>query len=143
MELRGVQAHSLQSEGYLVQLDDRLSSLSNSAGRNLTGLNAEVSRASTWLRDHEVLLRCTFISRRVQLRASKKIKNHVVFSDSLQGNVKPGERAEREAGRGQLDGGSCQPHLQQRHQYSPLQDTRLAGEELVTACSRRKKTCAH
>ncbi|XP_041661219.1 scavenger receptor class A member 5 [Cheilinus undulatus] len=59
VELRTIQAHSLQSEGYLVQLDDRLSSLSSSASRNLTGLNSEVSRASTWLRDQEVLLRET------------------------------------------------------------------------------------
>ncbi|XP_069579588.1 scavenger receptor class A member 5 [Brachyistius frenatus] len=59
VELRSIQAHSLQSEGYLVQLDDRLSSLSNSAGRNLTGLTAEVTRTSTWLRDHYMLLRET------------------------------------------------------------------------------------
>lgn len=57
VELRSAQAHSLQSEGYLVQLDDRLSSLSHSAGRNLTGLNVEVTRASRWLRDHDLLLR--------------------------------------------------------------------------------------
>lgn len=57
MELRSVQAHSLQSEGYLVQLDDRLSSLSSSAGRNMTGLNAEVSRTSIWLHDQDILLR--------------------------------------------------------------------------------------
>lgn len=61
VELRSVQAHSLQSEGYLVQLDDRLSSLSSSTGRNMTGLNAEVSRASTWLRDQDILLRYAFI----------------------------------------------------------------------------------
>uniref|UniRef100_A0A668V6B8 Scavenger receptor class A member 5 n=1 Tax=Oreochromis aureus TaxID=47969 RepID=A0A668V6B8_OREAU len=59
VELRSMQAHSLQSEGYLVQLDDRLSSLSSSAGRNLTSLSSEVARASTWLRDHDVLLRET------------------------------------------------------------------------------------
>ncbi|XP_028296148.1 scavenger receptor class A member 5-like [Gouania willdenowi] len=59
VELRSMQSHSLQSEGYLVQLDDRLSSLSNSAGRNLTGLTVEVSRASRWLRDQDVLLRDT------------------------------------------------------------------------------------
>uniref|UniRef100_UPI0037E73F0A scavenger receptor class A member 5 n=1 Tax=Semicossyphus pulcher TaxID=241346 RepID=UPI0037E73F0A len=59
VELRSMQSHSLQSEGYLVQLDDRLSSLSSSASRNLTGLNAEVSRASIWLRDQDVLLRDT------------------------------------------------------------------------------------
>uniref|UniRef100_A0A8C6WXB4 Scavenger receptor class A, member 5 (putative) n=1 Tax=Neogobius melanostomus TaxID=47308 RepID=A0A8C6WXB4_9GOBI len=59
MELRTMQAHSLQSEGYLVQLDDRLSSLSNSAGRNLTSLSAQVSRASSWLRDQDTLLRET------------------------------------------------------------------------------------
>ncbi|XP_029966178.1 scavenger receptor class A member 5 [Salarias fasciatus] len=59
VELRSMQAHSLQSEGYLVQLDDRLSSLSNSAGRNLTGLSVDVARASRWLRDHDVLLRDT------------------------------------------------------------------------------------
>ncbi|CAN9507493.1 unnamed protein product [Ophioblennius macclurei] len=59
VELRSMQAHSLQSEGYLIQLDDRLSSLSNSAGRNLTGLTVDVARASRWLRDHDVLLRDT------------------------------------------------------------------------------------
>nr|XP_061806685.1 scavenger receptor class A member 5-like [Nerophis lumbriciformis] len=59
VELRNMQAHSLQSEGYLVQLDDRLSSFSSSAGRNLTGLTAEVARASTWLRDQKLLLRET------------------------------------------------------------------------------------
>ncbi|XP_070782136.1 scavenger receptor class A member 5 [Enoplosus armatus] len=59
VELRSIQAHSLQSEGYLVQLDDRLSSLSSATGRNLTGLSAEVSRASTWLRDQDVLVRET------------------------------------------------------------------------------------
>uniref|UniRef100_A0A3B4Z1M3 Scavenger receptor class A member 5 n=1 Tax=Stegastes partitus TaxID=144197 RepID=A0A3B4Z1M3_9TELE len=59
VELRSIQAHSLQSEGYLVQLDDRLSILSSSAGRNLTGLTAEVARTSTWLRDHDLLLRDT------------------------------------------------------------------------------------
>ncbi|XP_030201300.1 scavenger receptor class A member 5 [Gadus morhua] len=58
-ELRSAQAHSLQAEGYLVQLDDRLSSLSSSATRNLSGLIAEVSRASTWLRDQDHLLRET------------------------------------------------------------------------------------
>uniref|UniRef100_A0AAQ4NVI3 Scavenger receptor class A member 5 n=1 Tax=Gasterosteus aculeatus aculeatus TaxID=481459 RepID=A0AAQ4NVI3_GASAC len=59
VELRSIQAHSLQSEGYLVQLDDRLSSLSSSTGRNLTGLSAEVSRASTWLQDQDLLFRET------------------------------------------------------------------------------------
>ena len=57
MELRNLQSHNLQSEGYLVQLDDRLSSLSTSAYRNLSGLGAEVSRTSTWLRDQDILLR--------------------------------------------------------------------------------------
>lgn len=64
VELRSIQSHSLQSEGYLVQLDDRLSSLSTSTGRNMTGLSAEVSRASTWLHNQEVLLRYIFISQR-------------------------------------------------------------------------------
>ncbi|XP_029984798.1 scavenger receptor class A member 5 [Sphaeramia orbicularis] len=59
VELRSMQGHSLQSEGYLVQLDDRLSSLSNSAGRNLTSLTAEVARTSMWLRDQDLLLRET------------------------------------------------------------------------------------
>ncbi|XP_028253863.1 scavenger receptor class A member 5 isoform X2 [Parambassis ranga] len=59
VELRSVQAHSLQSEGYLVQLDDRLSSLSNSLERNLTGLSVEVYRASSRVRDHDHLLRET------------------------------------------------------------------------------------
>ncbi|XP_034554865.1 scavenger receptor class A member 5 [Notolabrus celidotus] len=59
VDVRSMQAHSLQSEGYLVQLDDRLSTLSSSASRNLTGLNTEVSRASIWLRDQDVLLRDT------------------------------------------------------------------------------------
>ncbi|CAL8317597.1 unnamed protein product [Merluccius merluccius] len=58
-ELRMAQAHSLQAESYLVQLDDRLSSLSSSATRNLSGLLAEVSRTSTWLRDQDHLLRET------------------------------------------------------------------------------------
>ncbi|KAF3850164.1 hypothetical protein F7725_019883 [Dissostichus mawsoni] len=47
VELRNLQSNSLQSEGYLVQLDDRLSSLSSSTGRNLTSLSVEVS----WLRE--------------------------------------------------------------------------------------------
>lgn len=59
VELRSIQAHSLQSEGYLVQLDDRLSSLSNSAGKNLTSLSTEMSRTTRRLRDYDVLLRCT------------------------------------------------------------------------------------
>ncbi|XP_027139610.1 scavenger receptor class A member 5 isoform X1 [Larimichthys crocea] len=59
VELRSIQSHSLQSEGYLVQLDDRLSLLSSSTGRNMTGLTTEVSRASTWLREQDVLLRET------------------------------------------------------------------------------------
>ncbi|MEQ2265180.1 hypothetical protein XENORESO_003477, partial [Xenotaenia resolanae] len=59
VELRDIQANSLQSEGYLVQLDDRLSSFSTSAGRNLTVLSVEVARTSRWLRDHDVLLRET------------------------------------------------------------------------------------
>lgn len=59
MELRSMQSHSLQSEGYLVQLDDRLSSLSSSAGRNITSLSAQVTRASSWLRDQDTQLRET------------------------------------------------------------------------------------
>ena len=59
MELRSIKSHSLQSEGYLVQLDDRLASLSSSAGRNLTGLSAEVARTSIWLRNQDVMLRYT------------------------------------------------------------------------------------
>ncbi|XP_038128282.1 scavenger receptor class A member 5, partial [Cyprinodon tularosa] len=59
VELSNIQANSLQSEGYLVQLDDRLSSFSTSAGRNLTGLSMEVARTSRWLHDHDVLLRET------------------------------------------------------------------------------------
>uniref|UniRef100_A0A3B4H6W0 Scavenger receptor class A member 5 n=1 Tax=Pundamilia nyererei TaxID=303518 RepID=A0A3B4H6W0_9CICH len=62
VELRSMQAHSLQSEGYLVQLDDRLSSLSSSAGRNLTSLSSEVAQASTWLRDHDVLETSSHVS---------------------------------------------------------------------------------
>lgn len=61
VDLRTIQAHSLQSEGYLVQLDDRLSSLSSSADRNMTGLNSEMSRASFWIQQQDVLLRYTFI----------------------------------------------------------------------------------
>ncbi|XP_005803483.1 scavenger receptor class A member 5 [Xiphophorus maculatus] len=57
VDLRSIQANSLQSEGYLVQLDDRLSSFSSSAGRNLTVLSVDVARTSRWLRDHDVLLR--------------------------------------------------------------------------------------
>lgn len=64
VELRSIQGYSLQSEGYLVQLDDRLSSLSSSTSRNLTGLNAEVTRASTWLRDQDLLLRYALRLRR-------------------------------------------------------------------------------
>lgn len=59
VELRSIQANSHQSEGYLVQLDDRLSSLSSSTDRNLTSLTAEVTRTSRWLRDHDLLLRET------------------------------------------------------------------------------------
>ncbi|XP_071778550.1 scavenger receptor class A member 5 [Centroberyx gerrardi] len=58
-ELRSIQAQSLHSEGYLVQLDDRLASLSTSTSRNLTGLGAELTRASAWLRDQDHLLRDT------------------------------------------------------------------------------------
>lgn len=61
VDLRTIQAHSLQSEGYLVQLDDRLSSLSSSADRNMTGLSSEMSRASIWIQQQDVLLRYTFI----------------------------------------------------------------------------------
>lgn len=68
MELRNVQANSLQSEGYLVQLDDRLASLSTSANRNLTGLGAEVARTSIWLRNHDILFRYT-ISEDTQLKS--------------------------------------------------------------------------
>ncbi|KAM6915591.1 scavenger receptor class A member 5 [Xenentodon cancila] len=57
VDLRSIQGHSLQSEGYLVQLDDRLSSLSSSAGRNLTSLSSEMSRTTRLLRDHDILLR--------------------------------------------------------------------------------------
>ncbi|XP_033932186.1 scavenger receptor class A member 5 isoform X1 [Pseudochaenichthys georgianus] len=57
VELRNLQSNSLQSEGYLVQLDDRLSSLSSSTGRNLTSLSVEVTRASTWLHDQDLLFR--------------------------------------------------------------------------------------
>lgn len=59
LELRNLQVHSHQSEGYLVQLDDRLSSLSSSAERNISSLISEVSRTSTWLHNQEVQLRCT------------------------------------------------------------------------------------
>uniref|UniRef100_A0A3Q3KTX8 Scavenger receptor class A member 5 n=1 Tax=Mastacembelus armatus TaxID=205130 RepID=A0A3Q3KTX8_9TELE len=57
VELRSIQAHSLQSEGYLVQLDDRLSFVSSSFGRNLTSLTTEVARASTWLHNQDLMLR--------------------------------------------------------------------------------------
>ncbi|TWW68541.1 Scavenger receptor class A member 5 [Takifugu flavidus] len=59
LELRNLQAHSHQSEGYLVQLDDRLSSLSSSAERNVSSLISEVSRTSTWLHNQDVQLRET------------------------------------------------------------------------------------
>nr|QZR93778.1 scavenger receptor class A member 5 [Paralichthys olivaceus] len=59
VELRSIQAYSLQSESYLVHLEDKLSSLSSSASRNLTSLIAEVTRASNWLRDQDRLLRET------------------------------------------------------------------------------------
>ncbi|XP_054618090.1 scavenger receptor class A member 5 [Dunckerocampus dactyliophorus] len=59
VDMRSMQAHSLHSEGYLVQLDDRLASFSNSAGRNLTGLSDEVARTSSWLHDQHLLLRET------------------------------------------------------------------------------------
>ncbi|KAM9798518.1 scavenger receptor class A member 5 [Neosynchiropus ocellatus] len=58
-ELRSMRAQSLQSEGYLVHLDDRLASLSSATSRNLTGLSSEVLRASTWLHDQHQLLRET------------------------------------------------------------------------------------
>ncbi|XP_013877750.1 scavenger receptor class A member 5 [Austrofundulus limnaeus] len=57
LELRSIQANSLQSEDYLVQLDHRLSSLSSYAGRNLTSLSTEVTRTSRLLRDHDAQLR--------------------------------------------------------------------------------------
>lgn len=59
LELRNLQVHSHQSEGYLVQLDDRLSSLSTSAERNISSLISEVSRTSTWLHNQDIQLRCT------------------------------------------------------------------------------------
>nr|XP_020443235.1 scavenger receptor class A member 5 [Monopterus albus] len=59
VELRSIQADSLHSESYLVQLDERLSSLSSSTNRNLTGLSADVARASTWLHNQDLLLRET------------------------------------------------------------------------------------
>lgn len=59
LELRNLQVHSHQSEGYLVHLDDRLSSLSSSAERNISSLISEVSRTSTLLHNQEVQLRCT------------------------------------------------------------------------------------
>lgn len=65
--------HSHQSEGYLVQLDDRLSSLSSSAERNVSSLVSEVSRTSTFLHNQEVQLRCTIENhsvRRASLRYS-------------------------------------------------------------------------
>ncbi|XP_061126479.1 scavenger receptor class A member 5 [Syngnathus typhle] len=58
-ELRSMHDQSLHSEGYLVQLDERLSSFSSSAGRNLTGLSAEVARTTTWLHDQNLMLRET------------------------------------------------------------------------------------
>ncbi|XP_056151041.1 scavenger receptor class A member 5 [Lampris incognitus] len=58
-ELRSVQAHSLQSEGYLVQLDEKLAILSSSTCRNLTGLSGELAQASRWLRDQDHLIRET------------------------------------------------------------------------------------
>lgn len=57
LELRNLQVHSHQSEGYLVHLDDRLSSLSSSAERNISSLISEMSGASTWLHNQEVQLR--------------------------------------------------------------------------------------
>lgn len=59
VEFRTIQAHSLQSESYLVQLDDRLSSLSSSTDWNISGLTSEVTRASTWLRNQDSLIRET------------------------------------------------------------------------------------
>uniref|UniRef100_A0A1A7WA94 Scavenger receptor class A member 5 n=1 Tax=Iconisemion striatum TaxID=60296 RepID=A0A1A7WA94_9TELE len=59
VELRSLQSNSLQSESYMVNLDDRFSLFSSYAGRNLTNLISEVSRTSRWLRDHDVLLRET------------------------------------------------------------------------------------
>ncbi|KAM8846752.1 scavenger receptor class A member 5 isoform 1-T2 [Synchiropus picturatus] len=59
VELRSTRAQSLQSEGYLVHLDERLSSLSSATSRNMTGLSGEVLRASTWLHDQHLLLRET------------------------------------------------------------------------------------
>ncbi|XP_061900883.1 scavenger receptor class A member 5 [Entelurus aequoreus] len=59
VDMRSMQAHSLHSEGYLVHLDDRLASFTNSAGRNLTGLSDEVARTSSWLHDQHLLLRET------------------------------------------------------------------------------------
>lgn len=58
-ELQSARARSLQAEAYLVQLDERLSSLSSATCRNLTGLGTDVVRASSWLRDQHVLLRET------------------------------------------------------------------------------------
>ncbi|CAG12980.1 unnamed protein product, partial [Tetraodon nigroviridis] len=59
LELRNLQVHSHQSEGYLVHLDDRLSSLSTSAERNISSLISEVSRTSTLLHNQEFQLRET------------------------------------------------------------------------------------
>uniref|UniRef100_A0A8C7XRH6 Scavenger receptor class A, member 5 (putative) n=1 Tax=Oryzias sinensis TaxID=183150 RepID=A0A8C7XRH6_9TELE len=57
--LRNVQTHSIQAEGYLAQLEDGLSSLSGATGRNLTSLSEEVKLTSRWLHDHSLQLRET------------------------------------------------------------------------------------
>lgn len=66
LELRNLQVHSHQSESYLVHLDDRLSSLSSSAERNISSLISEVSRTSTWLHNQDAQLR---------LHAEEKLEN--------------------------------------------------------------------
>ncbi|XP_024119786.1 scavenger receptor class A member 5 [Oryzias melastigma] len=57
--LRNAQTHSSQTEGFLAELEDGLSSLSGAAGQNLTSLSEEVKLTSRLLHDHSLQLRET------------------------------------------------------------------------------------
>lgn len=58
-QVRSLQAGSQQTEGLLEQLEDRVVSLSSSTQRNMSGLSAELARASADLREKDNLFHDT------------------------------------------------------------------------------------
>ncbi|XP_046877645.1 scavenger receptor class A member 5 [Hypomesus transpacificus] len=58
-QVRALQSGSQQTEGLLVQLEDRVYSLSSSTHRNVSGLSSELARASVELREQDRLFRDT------------------------------------------------------------------------------------